>query len=345
MTRVEPPLAKVPLRYVAPMVLELEKLGHRRQSIVNDTGIDLPLGNLESKKASLPVLDFNRLYIHLLGKLRVVAGADETGANFSMDDLELIFTVGFGCPTLHSALHRIAAFCRVAGGSAEVVEGTGGVCFIFGSYQHRKDRSVLILTFASMLFFHQIFSWLICQRIPLRAAHVIAEKPLDPVILDELLDVDVEYNQSCNMLMFSTEYLARPIARTNHDLQHIVDYIPFDIWYSGHASAPISNRLRMMIRATLESAVPAMSVSVAAQVLNMSMATMRRRLAEEGTTFVEIKNQCQREFSEYALRCTDESIEEIALRVGYRDDRAFRRAFRQWTGSSPSDYRSMARGG
>ncbi|MEL6965237.1 MAG: helix-turn-helix transcriptional regulator, partial [Pseudomonadota bacterium] len=35
-------------------------------------------------------------------------------------------------------------------------------------------------------------------------------------------------------------------------------------------------------------------------------------------------------------------IETVALLVGYSDDRAFRRAFKRWTGQTPSTYRSRS---
>lgn len=77
-------------------------------------------------------------------------------------------------------------------------------------------------------------------------------------------------------------------------------------------------------------------LEVIAQLLHMSPATLRRRLGEEGSSYSELRARCQREMAEYLLRQTSMTMEDIAARLGFSSERAFRRAFREWTGETPS---------
>ncbi len=75
--------------------------------------------------------------------------------------------------------------------------------------------------------------------------------------------------------------------------------------------------------------------------LESSERTLRRRIADEGTTFEQLLTGLQRERA-IALLGTTTPIALIAHAVGFADASAFSRAFRRWTGKSPSDFRRGA---
>ncbi|MDU4255139.1 AraC family transcriptional regulator [Pseudomonas sp.] len=70
--------------------------------------------------------------------------------------------------------------------------------------------------------------------------------------------------------------------------------------------------------------------------LNMSSRTLRRRLSEYGTTFEALQEQVRRARAMSLLSNPEMPIERIAEALGYSDVRGFRRAFKRWTGQSPS---------
>ncbi|MBC3346616.1 AraC family transcriptional regulator [Pseudomonas sp. SWRI196] len=74
--------------------------------------------------------------------------------------------------------------------------------------------------------------------------------------------------------------------------------------------------------------------------LNMSSRTLRRRLTEHSLTFEALLEQVRRGRTLNLLANPDWSIERITEEVGYSDVRSFRRAFRRWTGMSPSAFRT-----
>lgn len=342
MISVAPRQTPVPIQYVVPILQELEGFGHQRLVIFEQVGIKVLSESVKSDSLTLPALEFTRLYTHALSLLEAGARKSEEHRVLSKDDLEMMCSLAISCSTLHSAIDRVSAFCKVAGGfmQLEVVDAETAQLKL-GDYKGKNERSSLILTLAAMIFFHQIFSWMIGRRIPLSALSVALAEPMNPVSMADVLEAPIAFNQGINAIIFDAEYLDMPVVRSYADLKYVVDYMPFDLWYSGHGRASFDGRIRIMLMSALNAGLPMMSISQASQVLHMSSATLSRRLREEGTSYSAIKAGCQREFAEYLLRCTDEPVEHIAVRVGFLDDRAFRRAFRQWTGQSPSEYRSI----
>lgn len=76
--------------------------------------------------------------------------------------------------------------------------------------------------------------------------------------------------------------------------------------------------------------------------LNMSSRTLRRRLTEHDMTFDALQEQVRRARAMSLLSNPEMPIERIAEELGYSDIRGFRRAFKRWTGLSPSAYRDEA---
>ncbi len=95
----------------------------------------------------------------------------------------------------------------------------------------------------------------------------------------------------------------------------------------------LSKRIRLGIEA------PARQSELAHQI-NISERTLRRRLGQQSTSFTELRDEARFERARDLLKHSAKPIQEIADLVGYADARAFRRAFKRWTGMLPTAYRS-----
>ena len=79
--------------------------------------------------------------------------------------------------------------------------------------------------------------------------------------------------------------------------------------------------------------------------LDLSAATLRRRLEDEGTSWGQLKDEVRRDLALQHLVDDRLSVGEIADRLGFNDASTFYRAFRKWTGSAPGAWRSAAASG
>ena len=75
--------------------------------------------------------------------------------------------------------------------------------------------------------------------------------------------------------------------------------------------------------------------------LSMSLTTLQQRLTERGTSFQSLLNDIRRELASSYLRQPDLSVKEVAFLLGFTDLSNFTRAFKRWTGASPTRFREQ----
>lgn len=80
------------------------------------------------------------------------------------------------------------------------------------------------------------------------------------------------------------------------------------------------------------------TIERAARMLGVSERTLRRRLADEGTGFLEVVNAFRRETAIDCLRTRRMKPKEVGYLLGFRHTSDFRRAFKTWTGHSIGEF-------
>ena len=146
----------------------------------------------------------------------------------------------------------------------------------------------------------------------------------------------VAFDQPRDELRFDEWWLRRPLLRSNpitlEVTREICDRTLRDMALGGGAARQVNEIVAGDLRRYCD------VESVAAE-LGTTSRTLRRRLADQGTTFQDLLREIRAHFAITYLRETEMKIEDIADRVGFSDAANFRHAFRRWTGKSPSEYR------
>ncbi len=88
----------------------------------------------------------------------------------------------------------------------------------------------------------------------------------------------------------------------------------------------------------------AVSLRTAARRLGVGPRTLQRQLATEGTTFRKLRDGAALRLTQKMLRQTDLGLDAVAEQVGLSTAAALVRAFKRWTGATPSVWRSHALG-
>lgn len=84
---------------------------------------------------------------------------------------------------------------------------------------------------------------------------------------------------------------------------------------------------------------PAPSARVAAA-LNVSERTLRRKLADAGTSFRRLLDECRADRSLDLIAEDGVTLKDLAERTGFANVSSLRRAFKRWTGRSMAEYRA-----
>jgi AraC-like DNA-binding protein len=77
-----------------------------------------------------------------------------------------------------------------------------------------------------------------------------------------------------------------------------------------------------------------------AKQLHMSPRTLQRKLAEAKTTYLQLIEDTRKDLALRYIEDPRRSITDITFSLGFSQPSAFTRAFKRWTGLSPSEYRS-----
>jgi AraC-like DNA-binding protein len=76
-----------------------------------------------------------------------------------------------------------------------------------------------------------------------------------------------------------------------------------------------------------------------ARAFNMSVRTLQRRLAECGTNYSALLDEARRELAMRFIGEEGMAVKEATYVLGFSEPANFARAFRRWTGLSPTEFR------
>ena len=99
----------------------------------------------------------------------------------------------------------------------------------------------------------------------------------------------------------------------------------------------IAKEISSHVLEELEGGAP--GIEKIARKMHCSGRTLQRRLAERNLSYQMVLDAIRSELAIELLSKTNMPITQIAEKTGFSDDSTFHRAFKRWTGESPSRYR------
>jgi len=291
---------------------------------------------LSAPHGRVTVEQFATLY-----RLLVNACDDETPGFFARPlrsgTLKLLCLSVLEAPTLKVALHRYTLFFRIVlddfGYEYRVEDGLARVALV----EHRPPAGSRILVHELMLkLFHGICSWLIASKIPPVMMECAYAQPPHSADYLYFYPGKVSFEREQTAIYFDAALLEQPIRQTKKQLGAFLRRAPADWFYVSLEDRVVSHRVREHLARHLATSG---SVHDVARALHMSVRTLSRRLAAEGTHFQAVKDEFRRDFAIQALTRSERSLPAIADELGFQDLACFSRAFKGWTGNSPAAYR------
>jgi AraC-like DNA-binding protein len=88
---------------------------------------------------------------------------------------------------------------------------------------------------------------------------------------------------------------------------------------------------------------PRPEISEVAKELGMSSRTLQRRITDEGSSYRQLLNDARQELARFYLREPSLSVSEIAYLLSYEDPSSFFRAFHEWEGTTPGEWKMAPR--
>lgn len=243
-----------------------------------------------------------------------------------------------GCKTLGQALDRSLRFFGLIlddMSGALLRENDEASITLRERYPDRAPR-----TFAHevlLLLLHGLGCWLVGRRIPILRAQFSYPQPAHSGEYRLMFCTELRFGAPPTSIVFDARYLDLPVVQNERTVKEFVRNTPENIVTKYKNGSSLGARIRRRLRQVPPGEVP--DFEALALEFNLTSATLRRRLREEGTSYQAIKDQLRRDLAIRFLSHSDRSVMDIALELGFSERSAFHRAFRKWTGASPGEFR------
>jgi AraC-like DNA-binding protein len=151
----------------------------------------------------------------------------------------------------------------------------------------------------------------------------------------EILDLPVRFDSGWDGVLFPVSELDAPNPASDPALAEALARHAQKLL----AKLPRGDDLPSRVRHQLASALPfGASADQVAEDLGMSARNLRRRLEAEGSSYQVILDEVRCELARRYLAEEGKGVEEVAFALGFSDGSAFHKAFKRWTGESPTDF-------
>jgi AraC-like DNA-binding protein len=145
----------------------------------------------------------------------------------------------------------------------------------------------------------------------------------------------VRFNQETAVIVFPTRDLDRRIAGADPIVRALLEERIQQM--KGTQGSALSDDIRRLLRTRLTS--KRCSADDIADLLTMHRRTLSRRLKGSGMGYRAITNEIRFEIARQLLQDTEVPLGQIAAALGYSEASAFTRAFRRWSGQTPTAWR------
>ncbi len=251
--------------------------------------------------------------------------------------LQHLLTTVREASTLASALHRFSTFWNLLldDWRLEVRTRADEVRLTLiprGEAPAQRFGHMLMLKLA-----HGLLSWLAGREVPVAAVAFAFDRPPFAADYPVLFPASVDFRAAHSTIAFDPAALGPPVARGNAELVGFLTRAPRDWIFTRSRGHSLPLRIRELLH---RSDWAECRLSHVAGALGMTTRTLIRRLEADETSFQAIKDGLRRDIAIRDLRDGRRSIEEISHDLGFSSAANFHRAFRRWTGSAPSVYRT-----
>lgn len=252
--------------------------------------------------------------------------------------------VGLACKTLdtiHEALACHQRFQHLTNRTARYVPELEGAHLVFREERWGDPRpGLLLLSEYTALVALQLLR--VATEREVSAVAVRTRSPrMSPALrsrFEAYAGGPVEVGAEHTALVLDAQVLALPVQSADPELATYFQRRLHQAAQLEPGEPEVITRVRLAIQHALATGPPT-SDRVAGR-LAMSPRTLQRRLQEHGLGFAQLLEQTRRGLAERYLADPSLSLAEVAYLCGYQEQTSFFRAFRQWTGETPSTRRA-----
>lgn len=291
---------------------------------------------------ALQDVGFIKLYRDAIEQLDAQIAQGQGHAPMRKEEVDLMCRCLLSCANLEEAIRCAADFCTMltprAGRLSLEVDGPFAH-FHMDSLRPKRSSAACIVDLTGLFCYLQMFSWLIAEPLSIDKTFIGHPERADAVPFLSLFNAPAIVGQPTYGFSFAASQLKRTIVRQPAELADFLVDFPFRLVISPSTATLVSQQVRFFLQSASAHGQSWPTLEAIAHTLNQSPATLRRRLKSEGHSYQTLRQACLCEAAVHYLKTTQWPISRIAEYLGFSNEAAFRRAFHNWTGAAPSQYR------
>lgn len=167
-------------------------------------------------------------------------------------------------------------------------------------------------------------------------------EPADPSVYERCFrGARLRFRAPFHALVLDAAYTRAPRPAADPSLHELLcQRLNIKLLETARASS-LQSQARTVIERQLREQQEVSAASVSRALL-MNSRTLRRRLQESGTTFVEELDAVRHRLALEYVAQSDGAFNEVAFKLGFAHNESFYRAFKRWTGTTPRLHRRTA---
>lgn len=185
-------------------------------------------------------------------------------------------------------------------------------------------------------YLHGFACWAVDSRIALARVDFPFAAPRHASVYPLLFPGPARFDADAAGFRFDAQYLALPLVRDEAATRAMLQRaLPLTVLQYRR-----DRLLVQQVRQALAThAAQTRSADALAALLHMSPRTLHRHLHEEGASLQALKDEVRCERAKALLYRSARPVKQVAMATGFRNEKSFIRAFHQWTGMSPGEFR------
>ena len=243
--------------------------------------------------------------------------------------------------TLRTGLERLVRYSRLIGERAitEIEDSKQGLKVRFWAKRGNPAVVPVAAVFADMAIALLLDMCRMNAGAALRpvAATFRRRKPEPADASERFFGCPVQFGVEENAFVLSAKDADRPLPSANRQLAAVFDKMLTEELARLDKSDVVS-RARAAVLEQLSSGEG--TEEDTAKQLHMSPRTLQRKLAEAKTTYLKLVDDTRKDLALRYIEDPRRTLTDITFSLGFSQQSAFTRAFRRWTGLSPSEYRA-----
>ena len=253
-------------------------------------------------------------------------------------NIDAIYALGF-CNTLKDAMELNIAYqplIQQIGVTKLVVTDEFAKC-IWTPHKHDFE-TLRFMTEAVFAGYASIGSWLLwTNNPPIKAMRFRHSAPENLDIYETVFGKNIQFNADIDELEFHPDALKSLLPARNPEMVKRLRVQMDQMLNNLKNPNNLIDDIKAQIKGDIKSGP--VSIKSISTKLAMSERTLRRRLSEEDTSFRELLAICRRDLAEIYMQDKRMTLAQIAQSLSFGDQSSFSRAFKDWFGVSPREYR------